>query len=327
MEEEDISLLLSDDSSYEEKKKKKVSVIEDNNQIKRPEPILDDQIDAVEDIGQIKSILEEDGKEMVEEPLETVPEQAPGNVGGFQQQDQLDHAEIIEPILEKDEKDVVNEPLDTDLEDKKIVDKPLDILHHQAASNEGSNHQTDQDEAIDIIEPILEEDDKEIVEEPFDSNPEQSQDNYEGDKKETIETVSVDILKEQIDNPGVNENDQAPGPQAPSYQENNIDNPSKTIPCLTATAHGYGLGLRPRQRLGKPKRGEGTPRTPRDPKGRPIGLRKAPKRHLQRFPKGTKTPKGKSMQPQSRQQLHRYDSQTTLRRKRYRPCGMRGALE
>ena len=81
-EEDDISLFLSDESSDEEVIFKKGPVIEDNNQVQRPDPILDDQIDAVVDL------------------LETVP----GNDEGSKQQDQLDQAEIIEPILEKDEK-------------------------------------------------------------------------------------------------------------------------------------------------------------------------------------------------------------------------------
>ena len=126
MEEEDISLFLSDDSSDEEVIFKKVPVLEDNNQTQRPKPILDDQIDAVEDIGQVKPILEEDDKEMEEELLETVPEQAPGNDEVSKQQDQLDQAEIIEPFLEKDDKKVVNEPLDTVLEDKNQLDLEFD---------------------------------------------------------------------------------------------------------------------------------------------------------------------------------------------------------
>ena len=120
MEEEDISLFLSDDSSDEEVIFKKVPVLEDNSQIERPKPILDDQIDAVEDIGQVKPILENEDKEMEEEILETVPEQAPDSSEGAKQQDQ---AEIIQPILEKDDKEVVDEPLDTVLEDKKIEDE------------------------------------------------------------------------------------------------------------------------------------------------------------------------------------------------------------
>ena len=134
MEEEDISLFLSDDSSDEEVIFKKVPVLEDNNQTQRPKPILDDQIDAVEDIGQVKPILEEDDKEIIleeddkkmeEEILETVPEQAPDNAEGSKQ-DQLDQAEIIEPFLEKDDKKVVNEPLDTVLEDKNQLDLEFD---------------------------------------------------------------------------------------------------------------------------------------------------------------------------------------------------------
>ena len=68
----DIGRHLIDDSSDE------VPVLEDNNQIQRPQPILDDQIDAVLDLSQVKPILEEEDKEMEEELLETVPEQAPG---------------------------------------------------------------------------------------------------------------------------------------------------------------------------------------------------------------------------------------------------------
>ena len=71
-EEDDISLILSDESSDEEVIFKKVPNIEDNNQVQRPDPILDDQIDAVVDIGQVKPIHEEEGKEMEEDLLETV---------------------------------------------------------------------------------------------------------------------------------------------------------------------------------------------------------------------------------------------------------------
>ena len=66
---------------------------------------------------------------------------------------------------------------------------------------------------------------------------------------------------------------------------------------------------------------------PRDALRIHKGLRKATKKAFNGHPKGTKTQNRKSMQPSSPQQLHRRNSQTTLRRKRSRPCGMRGALE
>ena len=68
-------------------------------------------------------------------------------------------------------------------------------------------------------------------------------------------------------------------------------------------------------------------KTPRDAISIHKGLQKAPKKAFKRHPKGTKTQNRKSMQPSSPQRLHRRNSQTTLRRKRSRPCGMRGALE
>ena len=67
-------------------------------------------------------------------------------------------------------------------------------------------------------------------------------------------------------------------------------------------------------------------KTPRDALRIHKGLRKATKKAFNGHPKGTKTQNRKSMQPSSPQRLHRRNSQTTLRRKRSRPCGMRGAL-
>ena len=68
-------------------------------------------------------------------------------------------------------------------------------------------------------------------------------------------------------------------------------------------------------------------KTPRDALRTHKGLRKATKKAFNGHPKGTKTQNRKSMQPSSPQRLHRRNSQTTLRRKRSRPCGMRRALE
>ena len=68
-------------------------------------------------------------------------------------------------------------------------------------------------------------------------------------------------------------------------------------------------------------------KTPRDALRIHKGFQKATKKAFNGHPKGTKTQNRKSMQPSSPQRLHQHNSQTTLRRKRSRPCGMRGALE
>ena len=197
MEEEDISLFLSDDSSDEEIIFKKVPVHKDNNPIQTSEPILDDQIDAVEDIGQVKPILENEDKEMEEEILETVPEQAPDSSEGAKQQDQ---AEIIQPILEKDDKEVVDEPLDTVLEDKKIEDEFFEIVPEQAPVNEVAKqkYQLDQAEAVGEGEDIFEEEEKEkeIVEEALNTVIEQAPDNDHGAKEQDKTDQAKPILEE-----------------------------------------------------------------------------------------------------------------------------------
>ena len=172
MEEEDISLFLSDDSSDEEVIFKTVPVLEDNNQTQRPKPILDDQIDAVEDIGQVKPILEEDDKEMEEELLETVPEQAPVNEG-TKQKYQLDQAEAIkevEHILEEEDKETVEEVLDT-------------ILEQAPCNDHGFKEQDQPDQA----KPILEEDGKKMEEEPLDTKLHQATSNEGATQKKKFD--------------------------------------------------------------------------------------------------------------------------------------------
>ena len=86
------------------------------------------------------------------------------------QQDQLDQAEIIEPILEEEE----------------MEEELLETIPEQVPVNEGAKQKypLDQSEAIDEVEHILEEENKEIVEEALDTNLEQVSNNEHGAKQQ-----------------------------------------------------------------------------------------------------------------------------------------------